>query len=68
MEEAIREGIRSVREERTYSAAEVRARIAAWDSAGPRLSWDLKVRAGATRLRRWERPRRNQLSFLRIND
>ena len=30
MEEAIREGIRSVREERTYSAAEVRARIAAW--------------------------------------
>jgi hypothetical protein len=30
MEEAIREGLRSVREEKTYSAAEVRARIAAW--------------------------------------
>jgi len=30
MEEAIREGLRSLREEKTYSAAEVRARIAAW--------------------------------------
>ena len=30
MEDAIREGLRSLREERTYSAAEVRARIAAW--------------------------------------
>jgi hypothetical protein len=29
MEDAIREGLRSVREEKTYSAAEVRARIAA---------------------------------------
>lgn len=30
MEDAIREGLRSVREQRTYSAAEVRSRIAAW--------------------------------------
>jgi len=30
MEEAIRQGMRSVREEKTYSAAEVRARIAQW--------------------------------------
>jgi hypothetical protein len=30
MEDAIREGLRSVREESTYSAAEVRSRIAAW--------------------------------------
>lgn len=30
MEDAIREGLRSVREEKTYSAAEVRSRIAAW--------------------------------------
>ncbi len=30
MEEAIRQGIRSLREEKTYSAAEVRARIAQW--------------------------------------
>ncbi len=30
MEEAIREGFRSLKEERTYSAAEVRSRIAAW--------------------------------------
>jgi hypothetical protein len=30
MEDAIREGLRSVREEKTYSAGEVRARIAAW--------------------------------------
>ncbi len=30
MEEAIREGLRSIREEKTYSAAEIRARIAAW--------------------------------------
>jgi hypothetical protein len=30
MEEAIRQGLRSLREEKTYSAAEVRARIAAW--------------------------------------
>ena len=30
MEEAIREGLRSLKEERTYSAAEVRSRIAAW--------------------------------------
>ncbi|PYK35483.1 MAG: hypothetical protein DME54_04640 [Verrucomicrobia bacterium] len=30
MEDAIREGLRSLREEKTYSAAEVRARIAAW--------------------------------------
>jgi hypothetical protein len=30
MEEAIREGLRSLREEKTYTAAEVRARIAAW--------------------------------------
>lgn len=29
MEDAIREGLRSVREEKTYSAAEVRARITA---------------------------------------
>jgi hypothetical protein len=30
MEDAIREGLRSLREEKTYSAAEVRARIGAW--------------------------------------
>jgi hypothetical protein len=30
MEDAIREGLRSLRGERTYSAAEVRSRIAAW--------------------------------------
>jgi hypothetical protein len=30
MEDAIREGLRSVREEKIYSAAEVRSRIAAW--------------------------------------
>jgi hypothetical protein len=30
MEEAIREGLRSLREEKTYSATEVRSRIAAW--------------------------------------
>jgi len=30
MEEAIREGVRTVREERTYSGAEIRSRIAAW--------------------------------------
>lgn len=30
MEEAIREGLRSLREEKTYSDAEVRSRIAAW--------------------------------------
>jgi hypothetical protein len=30
MEEAIRQGMRSLREEKTYSAAEVRARIARW--------------------------------------
>jgi hypothetical protein len=30
MEEAIRVGMRSIREDRTYSAAEVRSRIAAW--------------------------------------
>jgi hypothetical protein len=30
MEDAIQEGLRSLREEKTYSAAEVRARIAAW--------------------------------------
>jgi hypothetical protein len=30
MEDAIREGLHSLREEKTYSAAEVRARIAAW--------------------------------------
>jgi hypothetical protein len=30
MEEAIREGLRSLREEKTYTAAEVRARVAAW--------------------------------------
>jgi hypothetical protein len=30
MEEAIREGLRSLREEKTYSAEEVRSRIAAW--------------------------------------
>lgn len=30
MEDAIREGLRSVREQRTYSAAEIRSRIAAW--------------------------------------
>jgi hypothetical protein len=30
MEEAIREGLRSLGEEKTYSAAEVRSRIAAW--------------------------------------
>ena len=30
MEEAIRQGLHSLREEKTYSAAEVRSRIAAW--------------------------------------
>jgi hypothetical protein len=30
MEDAIREGLRSLREEKTYSAAEVRSQIAAW--------------------------------------
>ena len=30
MEEAIRVGLRSLREEKTYSGAEVRSRIAAW--------------------------------------
>ena len=30
MEDAIREGLRSLREEKTYSAAEIRSRIAAW--------------------------------------
>lgn len=30
MEEAIREGLRSVRDERTYSADELRSRIAEW--------------------------------------
>ena len=30
MEAAIREGLRSIREEKTYTAAEVRSRIAAW--------------------------------------
>ena len=30
MEEAIREGLRSVREEKTYSAAELRSRVAEW--------------------------------------
>ncbi len=30
MEEAIREGLRSLSEERSYSAEEVRSRIAAW--------------------------------------
>jgi hypothetical protein len=30
MEVAIREGLRSVREDKTYSATEVHARIAAW--------------------------------------
>jgi hypothetical protein len=30
MEEAIRQGLRSLREEKTYSAAELRLRIAAW--------------------------------------
>lgn len=30
MEEAIQEGLRSLRQERTFSAAEVRSRIAAW--------------------------------------
>jgi hypothetical protein len=30
MEDAIREGLRSLREEKTYSGAEVRARIGAW--------------------------------------
>jgi hypothetical protein len=30
MEEAIREGLRSLREDKVYSAAEVRSRIAAW--------------------------------------
>jgi hypothetical protein len=30
MEEAIRDGLRSLREEKTYSAAEVRSRIAGW--------------------------------------
>ncbi len=30
MEDAIRQGLRSLREEKTYSAAELRSRIAAW--------------------------------------
>jgi len=30
MEAAFREGLRSIREEKTYTAAEVRSRIAAW--------------------------------------
>ena len=30
MEDAIREGLRSLREEKTYSDADVRSRIAAW--------------------------------------
>jgi hypothetical protein len=30
MEAAIQEGLRSLREEKTYSGAEVRARIAEW--------------------------------------
>ena len=30
MEAVIREGLRSIREEKTYTAAEVRSRIAAW--------------------------------------
>lgn len=30
MEAAIQEGLRSLREEKTYSSAEVRTRIAAW--------------------------------------
>ncbi len=30
MEDAIREGLRTLREEKSYSAAEVRSRIAAW--------------------------------------
>jgi hypothetical protein len=30
MEDAIREGLRSIREEKTYSVEEVRSRIAAW--------------------------------------
>jgi len=30
MEEASRQGLHSLREEKTYSAAEVRSRIAAW--------------------------------------
>jgi hypothetical protein len=30
MEEAIRQGLRSLREEKTYSATELRARIAEW--------------------------------------
>jgi hypothetical protein len=30
MENAIREGLRSLRQEKTYSAAEIRSRIAAW--------------------------------------
>ena len=30
MEAAIRKGLRSIREEKTYTAAEVRSRIAAW--------------------------------------
>lgn len=30
MEEAIREGLRSLREEKSYSASELRSRIAAW--------------------------------------
>ncbi len=30
MAEAIREGLRSLREEKTYSAAELRSRVAAW--------------------------------------
>src|SRR5438552_18875900 len=41
MEDAIREGLRSLREEKTYSAAEVRARIAAWTArySIPRQLW-----------------------------
>ena len=30
MEDAIQEGLRSLRDEKTYSAAEIRSRIAAW--------------------------------------
>jgi hypothetical protein len=30
MEDAIREGLRSLNEERTYSGTEIRSRIAAW--------------------------------------
>jgi hypothetical protein len=32
MEDAIREGLRSLRGEKTYSAAEIRARTAAWSA------------------------------------